>query len=92
MLGWPPVARRHCDTALGLCTSPVGLQGDISPSPGNHVVIMFTLLGGIRILLPHSQKKKELQKELLEEQRGELVPRGFLLPIAAPAAGVRAQL
>lgn len=53
---------------------------------------MFTLLGGIRILLPHSQKKKELQKELLEEQRGELVPGGFLLPIAAPAAGVRAQL
>lgn len=53
---------------------------------------MFTLLGGIRILLPHSQKKKELQKELLEEQRGELVPGEFLLPIAAPAAGVRVQL
>lgn len=82
---------RHCPRALH---KPGGTpRGHFSsPSPGNHVVIMFTLLGGIRILLPHSQKKKELQKELLEEQRGELVPRGFLLPIAAPAAGVRAQL
>ncbi|XP_040421090.1 regulator of G-protein signaling protein-like isoform X1 [Cygnus olor] len=34
-------------------------------NPSNHVVIVFTLLGGIRILLPQSQKKKEL----LEEQR-----------------------
>lgn len=43
-----------------------------SPSPGNHVVILFTLLRGIQVLLPRSHKKKELE----EEHEGELVPKG----------------
>eukprot|EP00075_Anas_platyrhynchos_P028928 XP_027318181.1 regulator of G-protein signaling protein-like isoform X3 [Anas platyrhynchos] len=53
-------------------------------NPSNHVVIMFTLLGGIRILLPHSQKKKELQKELLEEQRDSENHHEKHLPLSKP--------
>uniref|UniRef100_A0A8C3BKY1 Regulator of G protein signaling like 1 n=1 Tax=Cairina moschata TaxID=8855 RepID=A0A8C3BKY1_CAIMO len=53
-------------------------------NPSNHAVIMFTLLGGIRILLPHSQKKKELQKELLEEQRDSQNHHEKHLPLSKP--------
>lgn len=59
------------------------------PSPGNHTVIVFTLLKGVQILLPQPQKKMEP----LEQQKGEPMLKGaFLLSRRAPAARMGAGL
>ncbi|POI33795.1 hypothetical protein CIB84_002451, partial [Bambusicola thoracicus] len=41
-------------------------------SPSSHVVILFTLLRGIRVLLPRSHKKKKVEEEREESKSAEM--------------------